>query len=336
MRNYTGRRALKTVLIILCVLLILAASAALFIHSKLSRINYSGKTVTEAENPVPAEKFEPEHYTPEEGLELRDSGAELPEGEAEKSGGIINILLIGSDYRMPGSTDIGRGDVTMLVSLDKDTGRIGLASFERGTGVPWTGHGDVMLTSFYKYNGAQATTDVLSRCFLVDIAGYVHVDFDSFMNVIDAVGGVDIELSNAEAWAINNGLGYPALQQGMNHLNGDLALRYCRLRSIDDNWNRTGRQRNTIQALINKTKTLSISELNSLADTVLPMIDTNLTELQIAGIMLSAPKFIGATASQLMVPDKANTWYYVGSESVLGCDYSSEAGRLRDFIYGTD
>lgn len=330
-----GRGLPKTLIIILCVLLVLAAVPALFLHSKLRLISYNDGSLPEQTETAAAEDFVPENYAPEEGLELRDSGAELPEGEAEKESSIVNILLIGSDYRMS-SLDLGRGDVTMLVSLNKDTGEIGLASFERGTGVPWADNGDVMLTSFYKYNGAQATTEVLERCFLLDIAGYVHVDFMSFINVIDAVGGVDIELSNAEAWAINGGLGYPALQQGMNHLDGDLALRYCRLRSIDDNWNRTGRQRNTIQALINKTKTLSISELNSLADTILPMIDTDLTELQIAGLMLSAPKFLGATASQLMVPEKANTWYYVGRESVLGCDYTAEAARLHEFIYGTD
>ena len=82
--------------------------------------------------------------------------------------------------RIPNTDDIGRGDVTMLCSLNKKTGAVKLASFERGTGVPWEGHEWLMLTSFYRFNGPAATTEVLGECFQIDFDAYAHVDFDSF------------------------------------------------------------------------------------------------------------------------------------------------------------
>lgn len=259
-----------------------------------------------------------------------------PRLSADETSGIMNVLIIGTDERLPDDDDLGRGDVTMLCSLDLDTGEVKLVSFERSTAVPWPGHGDVMLTNSFAYGGAELTTSAVSQCFRVDIAGYVHIDFDGFKKIIDALGGVDIELTAEEAQALTEDC-YTEIwfSEGTNHLDGDGALRYCRLRRIDDNWQRVARQRATVQAILTKAKGLSLGRLTKLAQTALPLIDTNLSSRQLASLLVSAPKFAGAEAEQLTIPDRENIRVYDGvDEDVTGCDYLAESERLKSFLYG--
>ena len=116
----------------------------------------------------------------------------------------------------------------------------------------------------------------------------------------------------------------------MNHLDGEHALAFCRLRSIDSNWQRTGRQRRTIQAVLTKAKTLSLTQLNELADTVLPKIDTDLDNETITGIMMNALKFAGKTADQLVVPDQEHI--LPGGMGYNKADFDYEAERIRLFL----
>ncbi len=308
----------RALLVLLCVLLILILGAAGFLSSKLKLLDRDGFTdaVDEQGNIISVG----------EKPEKKNSGivGVLKGALNIGSDDVVNILLIGSDMRIPNTDDIGRGDVTMLCSLNKKTGAVKLASFERGTGVPWEGHPWIMLTSFYRFNGAVATTKVLGECFEIDFNGYAHVDFESFREIIDAIGGVDVELSPGEAGR----LGFP--YSGMNHLDGEHALAFCRLRSLDSNWERTGRQRKTIQAVLTKAKSLSIPELNQLANTVLPMIDTDLDNETIMSLMMNLGKFAGSTADQLMVPDREHL--LPGGMGYNKADFAYEAERIRQFI----
>ena len=201
--------------------------------------------------------------------------------------------------------------------LNKKTGEIKLISFERGIMVEVPGVGTELLTHSFHYGGAELTTQLLRDYFLLDIAGYAHVDFDTFAQLVDAVGGVDIEISDAESYALG-------VKPGWNHLDGKTALYYCRLRSIDSNWHRIARQRTTVQAILNQVKDMNLSELSGLAETILPLIHTDLSKAEITSILLSAPKFLGATAQQMAVPDNNNQ----------NCDFQYETDRLRAFIYG--
>lgn len=307
----------RALLILLCLFLILVIGAAGFLSSKLGLLDRDGYTEAVDEEGNIVSVGDGSGRTG--GIVGVIRGA-LGVGEKD----VVNVLLIGSDMRIPHTDDIGRGDVTMLCSLNKKTGAVKLASFERGTGVPWEGHEWLMLTSFYRFNGAVATTRVLGDCFQIDFDGYAHVDFESFKDIVDAIGGVDVELTAGEADAI--GLPYG----GMNHLDGDHALAFCRLRKIDSNWQRTGRQRRTLQAVLTKAKGMSLTELSGLADTVLPMIDTNLDNETLTGLMMNLTKFAGKTADQLMVPDQAHI--LPGGMGYNKVDFDYEAQRIREFL----
>ena len=277
------------------------------------------------------------------GTERRESaitklfGAEAARGgEGADERGVINILLIGTDELLPDSDDLGRGDVTMLCSLDRESGGVKLVSFERSTAVPWQGHGDVMLTNSFTYGGAELTTESVRNCFRVDIAGYVHFDFESFSKIIDALGGIDVELTEEEAAALTEDT-YTQIwfSPGMNHLDGDGALRLCRLRRIDDNWERVARQRRTVQAVLTRAKSLRLTQIDDVAAAVLPLIDTDLSARQLASLLLAAPKFVGAQAEQMTIPDRERIWMHDGyDDDVTGCDYGYESERLRVFLYG--
>lgn len=265
-------------------------------------------------------------------------GPRQPQLSTDEKNGIINILLIGTDERLADSDDLGRGDVTMLCSLDKTRGTVKLVSFERSTAVPWPGHGDVMLTNSYAYGGAELTKSCVENCFHVGINGYVHMDFEGFKDIINAIGGIDIELTRAEAEALTedtyNNIWF---SEGMNHLDGDGALRYCRLRRIDDNWARVARQRTAVQAMLAKAKTLGLAEISNLAEVLLPLIDTDLSKRELASLLISAPKFMGAEAEQMTIPDREHIWMYDGAdESVTGCNYGAESTRLREFLYSSE
>ena len=149
---------------------------------------------------------------------------------------------------------------------------------------------------------------------------YVKMNFSAVRDVIDAMGGIDVYSPVAFSSSISN---YSYIK-GWNHLNGKEALNYCRLRSIDSNWGRIARQRTTVQAILNQVKDMNLAELNSLAETILPLIHTDLSKAEITSILLSAPKFLGGTAEQMAVPDHNNQL----------CDFQYETDRLRAFIYG--
>lgn len=255
--------------------------------------------------------------------------------EQEELHGVMNILLIGTDERVESYDDKGRGDVTMLCSLDMDTKSIRLISFERSTGMPWSGHGDIMLSSTYAYGGPELTLNAISSVFDVPIDAYVHVDFEGFSKIIDAMGGIDIYLTAEEANAVNEDMWYGNVYtEGDCHLNGESALKYCRLRRIDDNWHRVQRQRNAIQAVITKAKSLRVAGIKKLAEAAIPLTDTSLSRRQLLTLILAAPKFAGVQAEQMTVPDREHIWTYTGEEgAVTGCDRSFESRRIKQFLY---
>ena len=250
--------------------------------------------------------------------------------------GVVNILFIGTDEQYS-ENDKGRGDVTMLCSLNRDSGSVKLVSFERSIGMPWPNHGDVMLTNTHAHGGSELVCQDISRAFRVDIDGYVQMNFDGFCSIIDSLGGVDILLGAEEAKAMTedtyNEIWY---SEGLNHLDGASALRYCRLRRIDDNWHRVERQRYLFSSVLSQAKNLRLSQIKELAHAAMEHVNTNLTKPQLAALLVKAPRFIRSELQQMTIPDRNNVWTYnSGEETVTGCDFGAESRRLNEFIYGS-
>lgn len=318
--------------------LVLLAGVLLFINGKLNKLNYN-ETVTVDES-ARISSTDDETNKNLKKLEQREGASALPTDDVFKDKDVVNLLLLGTDMKIPGTKDPGRCDATMVCSLNKKTGEIKLVSFERAIGVPVPGYEDEQLAYVFQYGGGDFMQETITKCFRVDLTGYVHVGYEVFPEVIDALGGIDVELDSSEVYYMSEYLKYdktaPKLKVGMNHLNGTAAYSYCRLRDPDDDWSRQGRTRQAVQALVDKLKTASAKELNSMLDTVLPMVGTNLSKGQISSLMLSAPKFINASVGQLMIPAKDEAWSYVTGRGayMVGCDYAAGAKLIREFLYG--
>ena len=260
-------------------------------------------------------------------------GIYFPDLEPIRKAGVINVLFLGTDYRLTDG-DRGRADSNMLCSLNTRTGEIRLVSFERGIGVPIPGRGSDLLTHAYRWGGPGLSQSILSQMFCLSIDGYVQVDFGSFADVIDAIGGVDVELTELEAKALNGEIptvvwAWGEMHEGMNHLSGHDALQYCRLRSIDSDWNRQQRQRTVLEQVMKKCRGMSPAGLLKLANTVLPMIHTNLSKAEIASVLRTAPRLARGTVTQLQVPDPN------GHEGTIRCVPEYEAKKIASFLYDT-
>ncbi len=355
-KRHTGRIVLIS---ILALILLVGALAIGYYYSKISLLQYSDGTlssegsINENDEELLAESAAMEQQMA--GLEEMD--AVEAEGEIFGSEDVFNVLLIGSDDRTKEFSNNARGDTCMLVSINKKTMEVKLVSFERGMGVPilsgsYQGQYD-WLTHTFHYGGAALMMQEIRECFKIDVNHYVRANIYTFMQLVDSVGGVDIDLTEAEANYINHpegtyGAGHiremgvedqvQTVTPGVNHLNGATAMLYARCRYIDSDWHRVERQRNVIQAAVYQTKNLNLLELNSLLDEVLPLVQTNLTEKEIRSLLILAPNYQGITLDQMTIPAQGTygSMIGMGGRSMFAVDFNQNAQILREFIYGTD
>ncbi len=336
------KRSVKIIIAVALVIVLLLASGVIFYLSKLNLIKFSNGKFTWSGS-IDASDSE----TLDEESRMNDAIADLEEkdaidatGEIYKDKRFLNILLIGTDERAENFSENARGDSCMIMSIGKKDGSLKLASLERGMGVPilegkYKGQYD-WLTHTFRYGGADLMMREVRECFKVDVERYIRVNFATFKKGIDSVGGIDITLTAAEATYLNNGTRRKNYTAGVNHLDSIAALEYARCRHIDSDWHRIERQRNVIQAVVTKTKDLSIGELNTLLNNVLPLVQTNLTRLEITELLLSAPKYRGVQIKQMTVPISGSYGGMrgLGGRSLFSVDFDTNAKALREFIYG--
>lgn len=348
---------IRTVLLITIVtLLIFAAASYGYYHSKVSKLAYDDGTIEQEGTISESEVLEDSAAmeTATEGLE--ESEAILPTCEVFDDKDVFNILLIGTDERTKNFNTNARGDSCMLLSVNKKTMKISLVSFERGQGVPilsgsYQGQWD-WLTHTFRYGGADLMLREIQECYKVNVKYYVRVNIYTFIQLVEAVGGVDIDLTEAEAEYLNTGayakahlkempedvlaLPYTEVSPGINHLSGSMAMVYARCRIIDNDWKRVGRQRKVIQAAINRTKDLSLLEINSMLDTVLPLVQTNLTEKEINELVLLAPHFMGTQLQQTTMPESGTygSMTGMGGRKMFAVDFEENSKRLQQMLYG--
>lgn len=354
----------KIPLVILVVLLLLVAVAALYINGKLDLIHYNDGTV-DSIGTIGADEDQDLDGT---GLEHNDDEMEMPEGSPFADDDVLNILLISTDERtdavndwdafthlneLDGTSettefsDDARADSLILVSLNIKEDTIKLVSIERGTGVPimldgYEGQYD-WITHTFRYGGAKLTMDTVEDCFNVQVDHYVRINFNSFVQIIDAVGGIDINLTELEAAAMNwevpsnSMLIVNPVHEGLNHMDGYTALQYARLRKIDNDWQRIARQRTVIQAVLDQIQNASVTELDNLLNTVLPLVQTNFTKTEIAALLIQLPGFLGKEAEQLSLPAEGTYGVRTGMDDRLmyDPDWAENIRILQRFLYGS-
>lgn len=236
--------------------------------------------------------------TPTQGTDPAPTTPQTPE-QSVYGDHLVNILLVGQDRRAGQGRQ--RSDTMILVSFNKSTGTITLTSFMRDQYVQIPGYKPNKLNAAYAFGGMSLLSKTLWVNFGVQVDGVVEVDFSGFEDIIDLLGGVDISMTQKEIDYLNAcGENYTL---GVNHLNGQQALNYARLREIDSDYNRATRQRNVVMALINAYKNQPLDQMLGLLDQILPMITTNISNSQIIGYATDLfPMLAGSKIETLRIP----------------------------------
>ncbi|MBR0415116.1 MAG: LCP family protein [Clostridia bacterium] len=299
-------KAKKILAIVLAIVLVLTGIVGFFGISLLNKINY-----------VPSEH----------------SNLYLDSSKLMSNRRVKNILFIGCDDSSGGSQ---RSDSIMLVSIDKVHHKFKLTSFMRDTWVYIPDHDYAKLNAAFAYGGAGLLMDTIEYNFGIKIDSYAMVDFDIFSSIINELGGVEVEVTQAEADFINENTS-ETVKAGINKLNGDEALVYCRIRYLDSDFMRTQRQRKVMSAIVEKVKHAGPFTDYHLAEVILPQVKTDITKGEMLGIGLGIFGYLGYDVEQLRIPiDDSYTSQYFGDQQALSIDFEKNREALRQFIYESE
>ena len=347
MQSKKRRIGLIVLICIIVVLIFLVGVGVYYYNSKLDLINYDdGSREIDTSTSYAVNNDELDIGDLPDAPEDEDGTIEILDGDIYSDSNVTNILLLGTDERTEEFSENARADTIMVLSLNTKEHTMKLVSIERGIGVPIPGRNDDWITHTFRYGGAALTMQTVRDCFKLDVERYVRINFNFMSKAIDTIGGVDIELTQEEADHLNtskknyyeSGSDIQTVTAGWNHMNGDTATAYARIRKIDSDWTRIERQRTVVQAAINQVKNMDILTLNKLADELLPMIQTNLTKSEITSLLLEMPGFIsaGAQMEQMTIPTYETCWNSVGVDGrkMIGVDFEANAQILKEFFYG--
>lgn len=352
----------RAAVVALGIVVLLAMAAFLYVNGKLDLLRYNDGSVSEM-GEIGAEEDQDLDGT---GLTHTEADMAVPEGSPFADEDVLNILLVGTDERteavndadafthlnqLDGTEDTtefsddARADSMILVSMDIKDHVIRLVSIERGTGVPilLDGYEDQYdwITHTFRYGGPKLTMKTVEECFNIEVDHFVRVNFNSFVQIVNAVGGVDIDITEMEAKALNwevpsnSMLIVNHVDPGLNHFDGYTALQYARLRKIDNDWKRVERQRTVIKAVLDQVKNASVMELDNLLNTLLPLIQTNFTKTEIAALLVQLPGFLGCDVQQMSLPLQGTYGVRTGMDDRLmyDPDWVVNIKALQDFLY---
>lgn len=274
-----------------------------------------------------------------------------------KNSDVINILLVGADKNLDEQDADGaarRSDSMMIATLDMKNKKLKVCSLMRDMYVPIPGHGSQKLNAAYSLGGMPLLYETIVSNFGIKADGYAEVNFDAFVEVINAVGGVEATLTESEAENLNDTnyirrKKFRNVKVGKQVLNGYQALGYCRIRhgkwengrypavltasGKGDDYGRAERQRLVIQALFKKIKSMSITKWMELIDLILPNVKTDLKEDQIYSYLLAVVRMGTTEIHQFSLPiDNGYTSQSINGQDCLVPDIAANKKALSNFI----
>ena len=266
-----------------------------------------------------------------------------------KSDGVISVLLIGSDSR--DSSSGGRSDAMILLTISDRTKTVHMTSLLRDMYVEIPGHDGNRLNAAYAYGGAELLLETINQNLGTSVNRYAVVNFEAFANLVDAVGGVDMELTNEEVGWVNAYLNeYNELRgmpletdyldtslSGNIHLNGAQALAYCRNRYIGTDFGRTQRQRKVLTAVLQKLPLAAVTNPAEIVNGLFGNLTTNLTQVECTQLALSAGKLLTYEMVQDSLPlEGTYSNATIREMSVLQVDFEQNKAYIRKEIYGEE
>lgn len=245
---------------------------------------------------------------------------------------IINVLLVGKE-----STN---SDTMIIASYNKKTGKIVLSSCLRDTYAPIEDRGWRKLNASFPLGGIGLTINTINQIYELDIQRYVTVDFDGFVKIVDILGGVEVDVSEVEATALNDTY-HLNLSPGVQTLDGSTALCYSRIRKgAGDDYARTARQRKVITAALNKMfNTRNPAKVTKLVSEGIKYVKTNLELDEIYSLISGFMSLENTSIDSVQVPPNGMFTpqdVIIGKDkvNVLVTDFDKAKPYIHQKIYG--
>ncbi len=257
--------------------------------------------------------------------------------------GYVNILLLGVDARDINNMKDARSDCIIIASIEEETGKVFLTSIYRDTYLKIADGWYDKINHSFVYGGAESTMKALNEALDLNIKKYVLFNFKSVADVVDALGGITVNVEDYEieqlnkyteetAWII--GSDYQLVEApGEQTIYGPQAVSYGRIRKgVGDDFKRTERMRTVISKLVDKVKTAGILKLNELVDLVLPQIQTNLSDDDIITLATMVKDFniLGSDG----FPYNVSTGYLGEVSYVFPVDLYADVVELHKKLFG--
>ena len=258
----------------------------------------------------------------------------MPDAQAEEKR-FFDVLLIGVDTRE--EEQAGRSDTMMLMRIDRESGAVRLVSFLRDLYVAVPGHGQNRLNAAYFYGGEALLKETLQKNFGVTVDRTVSVHFSTLAELVDEIGGVEIEVTEKELPWLNSLLGdfgMPSLETaGRQRLGGVQALCYSRIRKPDSDFQRTSRQQAVIAAMLDGLKGKSKWELLRMALRHLEKVETDLSFGDVISLAPLMTKLDEIEIQAMHVPaEGAFTEKTINGMMVLVPDLKRCRAALQEFL----
>lgn len=338
------RKALLTTLLSLMVLLLATVGGgAWYVNRLLAGIQDPDALVHIT--PAPGELDGQEDLVDDDGTVIFEPveqtlNKELPEH-------VVNILIMGLD----GGWKASRSDAMMVASINKKTGEVKLTSILRDTQVPIEGRAKPdKIAHAHAYGGAALSIKTVNRMFKLNIEDYVSVNFNSMAQIIDALGGVTINVKPSEVAYVNRGVREVNRQNGVTESSGELyssgkvlltgkqAVAYGRIRLLDTDMQRVQRQQTVLTALFEKLMKQNLIDLPTMIERLVPYVRTSMTQEEMLTLGTAVLMNNKTGVSGLRLP--ANEEYNVISKpsdwhiELTEAQWSLAIKRLHEFIYG--
>lgn len=256
---------------------------------------------------------------------------------------IKNVALFGIDG--------GRSDAIIIASINQTDHSIKLISIPRDTYVKVDGHGKTKINHAYAYGKETLALKTINENFGLNISEYVTVNFKGIINIINKIGGIELEISKSEMEYINNTSGeeYSITKKpvkklssyGKVTLTGEQALTHARNRTVGNDFTREERQRDVLTALMNKVSKMGINKIMGLSDSILSEVKTNLNVTECIGILTNAlgssSEYMSNITSKQIPSEEAGNGSGKG-QMISGvyyfvCDLDEASKSLKNTIY---
>ncbi|MBS6194595.1 MAG: LCP family protein [Clostridiales bacterium] len=342
--------------IVAAVLLLLAGAVYFIGHRYYAKTNYL--TDEEAARQIEEQKAEQEAAKKEETVQEEEEEEIDPELlEAQKKmeqyastepittdGNVYNVMLVGLDTTKEGW--VGNSDSMILLSINYRLHKISMISMMRDLRANIPGVGYRKLNAAYPNGGGPLLTATIEENFKIDVDRYVAVDFGQMIDIIDAVGPIELTFTEKEAENANKSIKqqcrilkkkskkYLIPGEGTYECSGMQAVAYARIRKVgNSDYQRTERQREVLMKMLENVKKMSLEELDILAARLLPMLTHNIPESEFWGLLAKAPTLLTYNITQDRIPYDGMFYSYNGN---LIPDSESTVRKLKETIYGAD